>query len=53
MFRVIASNGMLDHLLKADDVSFDWHGGGLLRMMGRLAVSRAARMVRAPFRNDG
>ena len=53
MFRVIASNGVLDHLLKADDVSFDWHGGGLLRMMGRLAVSRAARMVRAPFRNEG
>ncbi|MFO8143130.1 MAG: NAD(P)/FAD-dependent oxidoreductase [Dehalococcoidales bacterium] len=53
MFRGIASNGMLDHLLKADDVSFDWHGGGLLRMMGRLTISRAARMVRAPFRKSG
>jgi len=53
MFGVIASNGMMEHLLKADDVSFDWHGGGLLRMMGRLAVSGAARMVKAPFRNDG
>ena len=53
MFNTIAANGMVDLLLKADDVSFDWHSGGLLRMLGRVVISNAVEVAKAPFRQGG
>jgi len=50
MFNTIADNSMVDLLLKADDVSFDWHSSGLLRMLGQVAISKAVELARAPFR---
>jgi len=52
LFSVVAANGMIDALLK-DDLSFDWHGGGLLRLLGHQAISRAIGMVKIPFRLGG
>jgi len=53
MFNAIAANGMVDLLLKADDVSFDWHSSGLLRMLGRVVISKAVKVAKAPFRPGG
>jgi len=53
MFNAIAANGMVDLLLKADDVSFDWHSSGLLRMLGRVVISKAVEVVKTPFRPGG
>ncbi|MDD5590911.1 MAG: NAD(P)/FAD-dependent oxidoreductase [Dehalococcoidales bacterium] len=53
MFNTLAENGMVDLLLKADDVSFDWHSIGLLRMLGQVVISKAVELARAPFRQGG
>jgi len=53
MFNAIAANGTVDLFLKADDVSFDWHSSGLLRMLGRVVISKVVEAVKTPFRPGG
>ena len=49
IFTIIATNGLDDTLLKADDVSFDWHSVGLARLLGHAAISKAIQIAKAPF----
>ena len=43
IFDIIESNGIIDALLKADDLSFDWHGEAMVRLLGRGAIAKVNR----------
>jgi len=49
IFDIIESNGIDEALLKAEDLSFDWHGEAVLRLMGHRAISKALEMMKIPF----
>ncbi|MFC2025168.1 geranylgeranyl reductase family protein [Chloroflexota bacterium] len=46
---IIKSNGIDKALLKADYVSFDWHGRVVLRLIGHLALSKLVGVMKFPF----
>ena len=50
IFDIIKSNDIDDALLKADDLSFDWHGEAMLRLLGHRAISKAVKVMMIPFR---
>jgi len=50
LFDIIKSNGIDEVLLKARDLSFDWHSRAVLRLMGHRAVAKALEMMKIPFR---
>lgn len=50
IFDIIKSNGIDEDLLKAEDLSFDWHSKVVLSLMGHRAMSRAFGMMKIPFR---
>ncbi|MCL0057614.1 NAD(P)/FAD-dependent oxidoreductase, partial [Dehalococcoidales bacterium] len=49
IFDIIKSNGIDEALLKADDLSFDWHGEAILRLIGHKAVAKAIAVTKLPF----
>ena len=49
IFELIKSNGIDEALLKADDLSFDWHGQVVLRLIGHQALSKALKAMKLPF----
>jgi digeranylgeranylglycerophospholipid reductase len=51
LFDTIDVKGMADVLLKDGNVSFDWHSGSLLRMLGNVAISRVTQAMKSPFRS--
>lgn len=50
IFDIIKSHGIDESLLKAEDLSFDWHSRAILRLMGHRAVSKALEVMKMPFR---
>ena len=50
VFDIIKSKGIDKALLKAEDLSFDWHGEVILRLITRRVLSKSIGIVRAPFR---
>lgn len=50
IFDIIKLHGIDESLLKARDLSFDWHSRAVLRLMGHRAVSRALEVMKMPFR---
>ncbi len=50
IFNIIKSNGIDETLLKADDLSFDWHGEVILRLLGHRILSKAVEVMKIPFR---
>jgi flavin-dependent dehydrogenase len=50
IFDIIKTNGIDDALLKADDLSFDWHGKAILRLVGQRVLGRALRAMKIPFK---
>jgi len=53
IFDIIKSNGIDEALLQADDLSFDWHGRVVLRLLGHQALSKAIKAMRLPFPSGG
>jgi digeranylgeranylglycerophospholipid reductase len=49
IFNIIKTNGIDEALLKAKDLSFDWHSQAILMLLGRTAVSKALGMIKLPF----
>jgi len=49
LFDIIKSNGIDEALLKADDLTFDWHGGVVLRLVREKALSQIFGGVKIPF----
>ena len=50
VFDIIKSHGIDEALLKAEDLSFDWHSRAVLRLMGHRAVAKALEVMKMPFR---
>ena len=48
-FDIIKSNGIDEALLKAGDLSFDWHGEVILRLLGHRVLSKAIEAIKMPF----
>ena len=46
---IIISNGIDEALLKADDLTFDWHGRVVLRLIGYKAMSKTIEAMKFPF----
>ncbi len=53
IFDIIKSKGIDEALLKADDLSFDWHGKVVLRLVAHRAVSKAIEVMKVPFHLKG
>ena len=53
LFDIIKSNGIDEALLKADDLSFDWHSEAVLRLIGHRAVSKVLGIMKIPFHLGG
>lgn len=49
IFDIIKSHGIDEALLKAEELSFDWHGAVVLRLLEHRAVSKAIEMMKLPF----
>ncbi|MFH0768786.1 MAG: NAD(P)/FAD-dependent oxidoreductase [Chloroflexota bacterium] len=49
IFDIIKSNGIDDALLKAKDLSFDWHGGIVLKLLTHSMLSKAIGVAKVPF----
>ena len=52
-FDIIESNGIGEALLKADGLSFDWHGEAMLRLLGHKALSKVMGTMKIPSRHRG
>ena len=50
IFDIVEANGLDKALLDADDVSFDWHGKAVLKLLGHRALVKALESMRLPFR---
>ena len=46
IFGIVRSSGIDEALLKAEELSFDWHSEAMLRLMGYTAVSRTLKMMK-------
>ena len=53
IFGIIEANGIDDALLKAEGLSFDWHGEVVLRLLKDKAVAKAMEMIKIPLRLGG
>ena len=49
IFDIINSKGLDETLLKADDLSFDWHGEAVLRLLGHRAMFKVLKAMMIPF----
>lgn len=49
IFNIIKDNGIDEALLKARDLSFDWHSQAILMLLGRTVVSKALGVIKLPF----
>ena len=49
IFNIIKANGIDEALLKAKDLSFDWHSQAILMLLGRTVVSKALGVIKLPF----
>ena len=49
LFDTIDAEGMAEVLLGDSKVSFDWHSGGLLRILGSAALSRVSQVMKRPL----
>ena len=49
VFDIIKSNGIDEALLNMRELSFDWHGEAVLRLLRHKAVSKVVEVVKIPF----
>jgi len=49
IFDIINSTGIDKELLESDDLSFDWHGKAVLKLIGHRVLSRTIKSMRLPF----
>jgi len=49
IFDVVKSSGIDEALLKEKDLSFDWHGEVVLRLLAHKAISKAIEAMKIPF----
>ena len=52
LFKMIKAGGIDEALLKAEDVSFDWHGRTISRLIKYQMIAKTLEIIRLPFRSD-
>ncbi len=52
IFEIVKANGIDQALLKAEDLSFDWHSKTILRLLRYQMVSKAIDIIKLPFKTD-
>jgi digeranylgeranylglycerophospholipid reductase len=52
LFRVVRSGGIDEAMLKAEDISFDWHSRTISGLLKYRLVSKTLNVIRLPFRSD-
>ena len=53
IFAIMKSRGIDQTLVKAEELSFDWHGEIVLRLLENRAMSKAFEMMKFPFHLSG
>ncbi len=51
LFDIIKSRGIDEALLKADDLSFDWHGEVVLKLLAHRAIAKAIEVMKLSWYN--
>lgn len=49
IFNLIKSHGIDQALLQAEDLSFDWHGKAVMRLIGHKIISDTLQAMKTPF----
>ncbi len=49
IFDIISTNGIHEALVNSPALSFDWHGGMLVKLLHYKALAKFGRMIKAPF----
>lgn len=52
IFEIVRSGNIDEAMLKARDLSFDWHSRTIIRLLRYQMVARTARILRMPFRSS-
>jgi flavin-dependent dehydrogenase len=50
LFEIVKAGGIDEALLQAEDLSFDWHGRTILRLLKYQMVARTLDVIKLPFR---
>ncbi|MBI2851507.1 MAG: NAD(P)/FAD-dependent oxidoreductase [Chloroflexi bacterium] len=53
LFDIVKASGMAEAMLRARDLSFDWHGAAIMRFAADRAVSMAIESMKIPFLRRG
>jgi len=53
IFEIIKAGGIDEALLKAEDLSFDWHGRTIIRLLKYQMVAKTLEVIKLPFRSGG
>ena len=51
IFDIIKSSGIDEALIKAEGLSFDWHGELVLRLLGQSAASKTLDLIKTTFQS--
>jgi len=52
IFELIKAGGIDEALLKAEDLSFDWHGRTILRLLKYQMVAKTLEVIKLPFKTS-
>jgi geranylgeranyl reductase family protein len=52
LFKIIKASGIDEALLKAEDLSFDWHSRTIKSLLKYQIVVRSLKVIKLPFRSD-
>jgi geranylgeranyl reductase family protein len=53
IFEIIKAGGIDEALLKAEDLSFDWHSRTIIRLLKYQMVAKTLEVIKLPFRSGG
>jgi digeranylgeranylglycerophospholipid reductase len=52
IFKIVKDNGIDQSLLKAEDLSFDWHSKTIFKLLRYQMISKAIDIIKLPFKTD-
>jgi flavin-dependent dehydrogenase len=50
IFEIVKAGGIDEALLKAEDISFDWHGRTIMRLLKYQVVAKTIGQIKLPFK---
>ena len=52
IFKAVKAGGIDEALLKAEDISFDWHGRTIMKLLRYQVVAKTIGQIKLPFKTD-